>query len=310
MSSLPGSDAIRRVTPALIAACLSTSALALGAAVPRGDPGNTELGSAEQAVLQDRQGLLEIEATDIPLATLLKALAAKASVEARLAEPSLASCSVNAKRQQAASLREAIERLLQGFSYALYPADSGALALTIVATCPPARPPAKTSIVEARPDEDEAPAEGAPLSLDEFESLAVEEPSDDEEEGQQAVGPKEQDEQAYRDAVVSRALKALHSPHHQIKEEAIGSLAGIRSPEVTQVLIDAASGKLDLTMEARTNAVATLSQNATGTDSPDTAALGVLEQLAKDADPAVSSIAQNALKDLQQRAVVSAAPVP
>ncbi|MGH8653812.1 MAG: hypothetical protein ACREYE_17315 [Gammaproteobacteria bacterium] len=102
-------------TVSLIAACLTSSGLALGATIPPGDTRNAQLGPVEGLVLDDQQGWVEIEARDIPLGALLKALAAQASVEARLAEPSLASCSVNAKRQQAASLREAIERLLQGF---------------------------------------------------------------------------------------------------------------------------------------------------------------------------------------------------
>lgn len=36
-----------------------------------------------------------------------------------------------------------------------------------------------------------------------------------------------------KDAVVSRALKALHSPHDHLKEDAIGSFADIPNPEVT-----------------------------------------------------------------------------
>lgn len=316
-------------TVSLIAACLTSSGLALGATIPPGDTRNAQLGPVEGLVLDDQQGRVEIEARDIPLGALLKALAAQASVEARLAEPSLASCSVNAKRQQAASLREAIERLLQGFSYALYPAASGALALTIVAACPPAQPAhapaatgskpspqlaAKIPIVEtsppAPPDQDEAPEMGAPHSLDEFEPLAAEEPLHDREEDQREVDPNEQGEQAYQDAVVSRALKALHSPHDHLKEDAIGSLAGIPNPEVTQVLIETASAKLGLPMEARTKAVALLWENATQPGSSDPAVLSAHEQLAKDVDPAVSSHAENALKDLQQRTLTGAAPAP
>lgn len=313
-------DTMKRLTSALLAAWLTLSGLAFGTVIPPSD--DTKLRAAARLVFEYHSGLVEIEARDLPLDELLKALAAKASVGARLAEPSLASCSVNAKRQQATSLREAIERLLQGFSYALYPGDSGTLTLTILAACPPARsdhsaslqPTAKNVIADASPqvpaDENAQPEEGAPLTLDEFEPLSVAEPSHDGEEGQAVADPSEQEVHAYQDAVISRAFKALHSPHHHLKEEAVGSLAGISNPEVAHVLIEAASGKLDLDTEARTNAVAALWQNTTGTGSPDAAAVGALQQLAKDADPEISSIATNALIDLQQRAVVSAAPVP
>lgn len=301
---------MRRITPALLTAYVSLCGSALAASIPPSDTSKTALDSGDQAVLKEHEGVLEIEARGISLGMLSEALAAKASVEVRLADPSLASCSINAERQHAASLRDAIERLLEGFSYALYPTNSGALALTIVATCPAPRLSQVRHAITRGPTaraNDEAPEPDAPQSLDEFEPLAVQEPTHDGE----AASPSEQDQQAYRDAVLSRALKALHSPHQHLKEEAIDSLAGVRSPEVTQLLIDAASGKLGLTMEARTNAVAGLRQNATEPGFVDPAAVGALEQLAKDANPAVSSIAQNALKDLHQRAILSsAAPAP
>ncbi|MGH8532467.1 MAG: hypothetical protein ACREV1_06980 [Gammaproteobacteria bacterium] len=169
--------------------------------------------------------------------------------------------------------------------------------------------PQRAETLEApAPADDDAPAEGEPRSLDEFEPLAIAEPARDADEDENGNAPSreiEKQESVYQDAVVRRALEVLRSSRRHLKSEAIKSLSGVLRPEVTQVLIEAASDKLDLTAEARAEAVAALWQSATRPDFPTPTVLSALKHLAEDADPAVSSVAKDAVKDLEQRALTT-----
>ncbi|MGH8527031.1 MAG: hypothetical protein ACREXY_23350, partial [Gammaproteobacteria bacterium] len=137
----------------------------------------------EGLVLGDRGAVLELEARDLSLGMLLGELTSKGPGQTKLTTPSLASCSVNVKQKQVGSLREAIERLLEGFSYTLHSATSGTLTLTVLSPCPRVRVTASSAVTRMAsafpqraetleapaPADDDAPAEGEPRSLEEFE---------------------------------------------------------------------------------------------------------------------------------------------
>lgn len=312
-----------RVRPFLLAAFLLASSQAQYAPAAPLENQAADLNLKEGLVLGDRGGVLELEARDVSLGMLLGELASKGPVQTKLTAPSLASCSVNVKYQQVGSLREVIESLLEGFSYTLHAATSGTLTLTVLSPCPPVRVTATSAVARTAsalpqraepleapaPADDDGPAEGEPRSLDEFEPLTVEEPArdddDDDEDGNAPSRETEEQESVYQDAVIGRALEVLRSSHRHLKSEAIKSLSGVLKPEVTQVLIEAASGKLDLTAEARAEAVAALWQSATRPDFPTPTVSSALKHLAEDVDPAVSSVAKGAVKDLEQRALTT-----
>ncbi|MGH8611230.1 MAG: hypothetical protein ACREYF_04050 [Gammaproteobacteria bacterium] len=275
----------------------------------------------KEVVIRIQAGSLELVVWDSTLGVVLQVLGGQTALEGKLTEPALARCAVQAQLS-APSLREVIELLLNGFSYALYPTASGALGLTVLGACPsrqmvktfnpnrsamvlPQTTGAPAAEEWALPQGAEIFPEDEPSSLDELETLGAVEPSlsQNEEHGLMPTSQEDQSEaeQKLQDALFRRALAVLHSTHQHLKSEAIKSIANIKDDRVTETLIESATGTLDVPTEARTEALAALVQNTAEPGAIRTMTLVALRDLSQDPNPSISSAARRALKEIQRR---------
>ena len=212
----------------------------------------------------------------------------------------------------AVAVKHALPAILEGFSYAIYPAD-GRLAVLILSTPPRSRGKNRPQIT-ASPGESLAltsrealePQEGEPSSLDEFQAIAREEESapglDVSEEGHPSGYPSlaSESHQRYTEAIVDRALAALASAHHHLKPEAINQLASLEDPKATEALLQAVNGNLDIAASLRVEAVAALGRNAADAEFNNDA-VDTLKLLAQGSDAQLKAIAKEALASIHVR---------
>lgn len=253
-------------------------------------------------------GLIDARMREIKLGQLLDALEARLGLRSKLNDPSMADLPISVDLR-AVPLEHALPIILKGFSYAIYPAE-GTLAVSVLSTPPKSH--GKNRQITASPRESvelasgEAlePQEGEPTSLDEFQAIAPEEGSapmlDLSEEGSNNPSSDPESHQRYREAVVDRALAALASGPHHLKQEAINQLASLEDPKATDALLQAVNGNVGLDAALRVEAIAALGQNAAdagfNNDAVDT-----LKRLAQGSDAQLSAVAKEALGSVHAR---------
>lgn len=256
-------------------------------------------------------GLIDARIKEITLAQLLRALETRIGLRSKLNDPSMAELPISVD-VRAVPVKHALRAILEGFSYAIYPAD-GRLAVSILSTPPRSHAKNREQIAAPRPGEPlglasgEAiePQEGEPTSLDEFQAIAREEESmprfDASEEGNNSPSSDPERHQRYTGAVVDRALAALASAHHHLKPEAINQLASLEGPKATEALMQAVNGNLDIDATLREEAVAALGRNAAEAGFTNHDAVDTLKRLAQGSDAQLKAIAKEALDNIHLR---------
>lgn len=258
-------------------------------------------------------GLMDAPLREITLAQLLRALETRIGLRTKLNDPGMAELTISVDLR-AVSLEHVLPAILEGYSYAIYPAD-GRLAVLILSTPPKSRGRNREQIAAPRPRESlglasgEAlePQEGEPTSLEEFQAIAREEESapglDVSEEESPSGDPSLASErhQRFRESVVDRALAALASGHHHLKQMAINELASLEDPKATEALLQAVDGNLDIDPTLRVEAVAALGRNAADAGFTNHDAVDTLKRLAQGSDAQLKAIAKEALDNVHLR---------
>ena len=90
----------------------------------------------------------------------------------------------------------------------------------------------------------------------------------------------------------------MNSEYLHLHAEAINQLQGIKDPRATQALMEAASTGMDMNLRAQ--AVEALRQHVADRQFADAQVVSTLKRLAADSDENISSIAHQALQDVQQ----------
>jgi hypothetical protein len=205
-------------------------------------------------------------------------------------------------------VRTRVQQILRGFSYALYRA-SHTLTLIVLSTgvkttsslALGGTPDGSTDPTPRLPAA--VPRERVPQSLDEFQPIAVEEPSQEREvAGDTPSDPAEHEarDDVYHEALLHRALDALKSEHKHLHGEAINHLAGLEDPRAMQTLVQVALDGGGLDARLRLQAVGALVQHAENLQFTDSVPVDVLKTLSEDTDANVRSIAQRALQHSKQ----------
>lgn len=257
-------------------------------------------------------GLIGARIREITLAQLLYALETRIGLRTKLNDPSMAELPISVDLR-AVPLEHALPAILEGFSYAIYPAD-GRLAVSILSTPPRSRGKNRPQITASAGErlalasgEALEPQEGEPTSLDEFQAIAREEESapgvDVSEEGDPSGDPSLAAErhQRYCESVVDRALAALASQHHHLKQMAINELASLEDPNATEALLQAVKGTLDIDSALRVQAVAALGRNAAEQGFTNHDAVDTLKRLAQGSDAQLKPVAKEALANMHLR---------
>jgi hypothetical protein len=247
-------------------------------------------------------GLIDARIDNAPIGEVLREIALKTGMQIRLTDPVIANWPVSASLK-GISVAEGTKRILEGFSYVLYPAVNVPVVIVLSTPPDPAKGGVKTtaaalnSVPLAQPHD--AISEEAPKSLDEFQPIAVGDAFFGA-DGEQELGQEERLAlvQEYNEALLKRALDVLKSDYKHLQAEAIKQLVGMNDPRVTQLLVEAASTGLD--EKSRAQAVETLWRHAAHLRFADATLVTAIEQLAEDSDANVSKVAHNALQDMQQ----------
>lgn len=249
--------------------------------------------------LRYKNGLLDARIDNAPLGKVLHEIARKTGMQIHIADPVIANWPVLAS-VKGLRLVEGVKRILESFSYVLYPAANVPVVIVLSTRPDPAKvamAAALKPVSLAQPHH--AISAEAPKSLDEFQPIAV----GDTFFG--ADGKQELDQedrlaavQEYNEALLKRALDVLKSDYKHLQAEAINQLVGMDDPRVTQLLVEAASTDLDAKSRAQT--VETLWRHVGYLRFADATSVDALKQLAEDSDANVSTIARRALQDMQQ----------
>ena len=201
-------------------------------------------------------------------------------------------------------LVEGVKQILEGFSYALYPAANGPVVIVLSTQPDPAKMGDKTTATALKPVSLAQPLHAAiskevPQSLDEFHPISVGDALS-EADGERELSPEEQLAviQEHDEALLKRALDVLSSDYKHLYAEAIDQLVGILDPRATQALVEAASMGPDA--KSRAQAAEGLWQHAAHLQFADATSVTALKQLAEDSDANVSAVAHRALQDMQQ----------
>jgi hypothetical protein len=248
--------------------------------------------------LRYKNGLLDARIDNAPLGKVLHELARKTGMQIHIADPVIVNWPVSTSLK-GISLAEGTKRILEGFSYVLYPAVNVPV-IIVLSTQPD---PAKTTTAALKPvslaQPHHAISEEAPKSLDEFQPIAVGD-AFFEADGKQELSQADQLAvvQEYNEALLKRALDVLKSDYKHLQAEAINQLVGMDDPRVTQVLVEAASTGLEA--KSRAQAVEALWRHAAYLRFTDATSVTAIKQLAEDSDANVSKVAHHALQDMQQ----------
>jgi hypothetical protein len=248
--------------------------------------------------LHYEHGLIDARIDNAPLGEVLRDLALKTGMQIHIADPVIANWPVLAS-VKGIPLAEGVKRILEGFSYMLYPATNGPVVI-VLSTQPD---PAKTTAAALKPASLAQPhhaiSEEAPQSLDEFQPVAVGDAFFGA-DGEQELSPEEQLAvvQEYNEALLKRAFDVLKSDYTHLYVEAINQIVGMDDPRATQALVEAVSTGLDA--KSRAQAVEALWQHAAHLQFADATSVDALKQLAEDSDANVSKVAHRALQDMQQ----------
>jgi len=275
----------------------------------------SSIGSALRVNAAD--GVIDARIREITLAQVLRTLETRIGLHSKLHDPSMAGLPISVELRSV-PLEQALPVILEGFSYAIYPVDS-TLGVSILSTPPKSHGKNRQQITVSSEEslalpsgEALEPQEGEPLSLDEFQAIAPEEQSgpslDASEEGSNNPSSDPESQQRYHEGVVDRALAALASGHHHLKQEAINQLASLEDPRATEALLQAVNGNLGIDPPLRIEAVAALGRNAAEQGLARGEAVDTLQRLAQGSDAELRSIAKEALGNMRQTEQAQSAP--
>ena len=116
--------------------------------------------------------------------------------------------------------------------------------------------------------------------------------------------------QRYNEALLQRALDALRTEHTGLHLEAMKQLATLSDPRATDALREAVSRMATEDSAQRFQAVSALVQHAEQTRFSDRASVALLQELARDKDVDVRSLAGEALSQMPQPAPAGTKPSP
>jgi hypothetical protein len=252
--------------------------------------------------LRYENGLIDASIDSAPLGKVLHEIARKTGMQIHLADPVIANWPVLTS-VKGIPLVEGVKRILEGFSYMLYPAANGPVVIVLSTQPDPAKMGVKATAAALKPASLAQPhyaiSAEAPQSLDEFQPVAVGDAFFGA-DGEQELSPEEQLAvvQEHDKAILKRALDALNSDYKHLYAEAINQIVGMDDPRATQALVEAANTGLDA--KSRAQAVEALWQHAAHLQFADATSITALKQLAGDNDAHVSKVARRALQDMQQ----------
>lgn len=260
-------------------------------------------------------GLIDANINDAPIGQILEELKDKTGigVNINVNNPSIVNSRVSLTLRKI-PLGKAIQIILEGFSYALYPLDDR-FTVSVLPEVPETvmthqrvtsepKTTAQAISISKATEGFEAQSVYAdnglvPKSLDDFQSITKEEhwlePTVEEstEYSEQIMA-----ERRYQEALVQRAYDVINSEHEHLYEDALNQLIGINDAQATEMLIDAST--TEYSPISRAQAVDALWQHATNLQFTDTTSIDALIQLSEDGDDDVRSIALQALREIEQ----------
>jgi hypothetical protein len=208
-----------------------------------------------------------------PLNTVLRELGAATGARFVLNDPENGQSPVSAAVESQPFV-DGVKRILEGFSYAIYPMEDADLPTVIVLSTPRvSRSIGVSGSVRPLP--------------------ASEQKAEDSSTGEQAEAMT----RAEHEETLNRATAAL-SQEGQLNQQVLNQLEGIGDPRATQMLVQAASGVQN--GRDRVRATEALWHHAADLQFADEASISALEQLATDTDARVQKTAQQALEDMRQ----------
>jgi hypothetical protein len=253
------------------------------------------------------KGVIDAHIDNAALGDVLRVLATHTGARFILNDPTSASQRISVVIE-AMPFDQAVKRILEGFSYAIYPAADVTLPSVIVLSTPGVTTKIGHYTYATTPTPtDEA---RAPQSLDNFRPIASEEegsePLSDDQESNEAIRLAK--EQERHEIFLHRALDALKSDYSHLHGEAINVLVGLDDPRAIEALVKAASGSQIIDPELQVHIAEALWRRAADHIFADEAVVNALEQLTQDGVGRVRSIARHALRDMQQYQKANATP--
>ncbi|MEE9344749.1 MAG: hypothetical protein V3U88_03990 [Methylococcales bacterium] len=118
------------------------------------------------------------------------------------------------------------------------------------------------------------------------------------------LGYSDDEQEASSDALLEKAVDALHSPFPHLYANAIDELTGLQGTEASEALVDLAT-RNNLATETRLQVIDSLLQRIENNPSTDVIALDGLRQMAEDGDPNISKTANRVLTELDKRSEMS-----
>jgi hypothetical protein len=240
--------------------------------------------AASTSPIRYRDGRLSGRIDNQPLNKVLRELDAATGARFVLNDPENGQSPVSAAVESQLFV-DGVKRILEGFSYAIYPMGDRELPAVIVLSTPPVqRSSGVSGATRQRPASGETRAAPMPTVL-----------------LQEAAGEAEAlaREQAEREEILNRSIANLRTKDGQLNQQALDQLVGIHNePRATEALIQAASGTQD--SHNRVRAAEALWHHAADLQFADETSISALEQLATDTDAGVQKTARQALEDMRQ----------
>lgn len=275
---------IRFSRPSLVFTCLSLISASTAAAQA---PDAAREPSAAAGSIRYRDGRLSGRIDNQPLNKVLRELDAATGARFVLNDPENGQSPVSAAVESQLFV-DGVKRILEGFSYAIYPMDGRELPAVIVLSTPPVqRSSGISGSTRQRPTSGETRAAPIPTVL-------LQETADEAEQAKALAR-----EQAEREETLNHAIAALSRKDGPLSQQALDQLVGIRDdPRATQALVQTASDAQD--SRSRVRATEALWHHAADLEFADGTTVAALEQLTNDADAAVQKTARQALEDMKQ----------
>jgi hypothetical protein len=257
-----------------------------------------------------RANLLRVYVDRVPVREVAKAIADETGATVSLVgSDALADQRISA-RVKDEPLEKAVAEIFRGFSTAVYPVAGSSMPKVSVFLTVLDNSASELDEETSEPPQTQTaipPSYAVPRDLDDFMPVPEPEPTFEPHSSvtsEGAIDPEAQAEieaaqSVYREQRVKRAISAAGSSHSHIRRMAVNELAGSRDRRATAVLADIAISK-DIAAEERANAAEALWRHAGDSEFQDTEANDVLRFLAQDEDPSVSTIAQDALRDMER----------
>jgi hypothetical protein len=224
--------------------------------------------SSSSIFIRYNKGLLDVHITNATLGDVLRELATHTGAKIILSDPATATQRISIALK-AMAFEPGIKRILDGFSYIIFPVGGAALPGLIVLSTPLAQqenrwePIANTGKV------------GDPAAR----MVKEEEPCE---------------------AGLQCAIETLKSNPNHLQSEALYALVGSHDPGVMETLVEAISGSGPIDLETQVRTVQVLWGYAANQAFEDEVTINALVQLAQRGNEAVSNIAKQALLDMEK----------